>query len=90
MRRTYGDDLKSKGRSDQREIDDVVPIFELLYIDYTQRRRAHRYIGGLPIGLSEGIAFTMLEAILAGPGYDPTSVYTRRSTCKMYSHAATR
>ncbi|MFI9633656.1 hypothetical protein ACIHAX_13270 [Nocardia sp. NPDC051929] len=91
MRRTYGDDdLNSKGRSDQRETDDVRSIFDLLYIVYTQRRRAHRYSGGVPIGLSEDIAFTMLEAILAEPGYDPTSVYTRRSTCKMCSHAATR
>jgi len=49
---------------------DVVSIFDLLYTEYTRRRRAHPHIGwGRTEWPSEDIALTMLEGLLAEPGY---------------------
>ncbi|MBF6301588.1 AAA family ATPase [Nocardia amamiensis] len=49
---------------------DVVSIFDLLYTDYRQRRRAHPRIGwGRTEWPSEDIALTMLEGVLAEPRY---------------------
>ncbi|MEV0030441.1 AAA domain-containing protein [Nocardia sp. NPDC050793] len=49
---------------------DVVSIFDLLYTDYTERRRAHSHIGwGRTQWPSEDIVLTMLEGVLAEPGY---------------------
>ncbi|WP_280316139.1 AAA domain-containing protein [Nocardia abscessus] len=49
---------------------DVVSIFDLLYTDYTQRRRAHPHIrwGSTDVP-SEDIALTMLDEVLAEPRY---------------------
>lgn len=49
---------------------DVVSIFDLLYTDYTQRRRGHPPIGrGRTAWPSENIALTMLKEVLAEPRY---------------------
>ncbi|MGV9545692.1 AAA domain-containing protein [Nocardia beijingensis] len=49
---------------------DVVSIFDLLYTDYTRRRRAHPHIGwGRTRWPSEDIALTMVEGVLAEPRY---------------------
>ncbi|MFC3966175.1 AAA domain-containing protein [Nocardia jiangsuensis] len=55
---------------------DVVSIFDLLYTDYEQRRRVHPHIGwGRTEWPSEDIALTMLEEVLAEPGYDHLAIH---------------
>jgi hypothetical protein len=55
---------------------DVVSIFDLLYTDYTQRRHAHPHIRwGRTQWPSEDIALTMLEGVLADPGYDHLGIH---------------
>ncbi|WP_433523893.1 AAA domain-containing protein [Nocardia pseudovaccinii] len=55
---------------------DVVSIFDLLYIDYTERRRKHTYIRwGRTEWDSEDIALTMLEGVLAEPDYGHLAIH---------------
>lgn len=55
---------------------EVVSIFDLLYTEYTQRRRAHPHIGwGRTDWDSEDIALTMLEGVLAEPGHDHLAIH---------------
>ncbi|WP_329414600.1 AAA domain-containing protein [Nocardia vinacea] len=55
---------------------DVVSIFDLLYTEYTQRRRAHPHIGwGRTEWPSEDIALTMLEGVLAEPSYGHLAIH---------------
>ncbi|WP_280454411.1 AAA domain-containing protein [Nocardia brasiliensis] len=55
---------------------DVVSIFDLLYLDYTERRRKHSYIqwGRTDVD-SEDIALAMLEGVLAEPGHGHLAVH---------------
>ncbi|MEU5409619.1 AAA domain-containing protein [Nocardia asteroides] len=55
---------------------EVASIFDLLYTDYTARRRRHPLIGwGRTEWPSEDIALTMLETVLARPGYHHLAVH---------------
>lgn len=55
---------------------DVVSIFDLLYTEYEQRRRAHPQIGwGRTEWPSEDIALTMLEGVLAEDNYSHLGIH---------------
>ncbi|QIS22782.1 AAA domain-containing protein [Nocardia terpenica] len=55
---------------------DVVSIFDLLYTEYTERRRQHPHIGwGRTEWPSEDIALTMLEGVLAEPGHGHLAIH---------------
>ncbi|WP_155980894.1 DUF2726 domain-containing protein [Nocardia sp. CNY236] len=66
-------------------------IFDLLYTDYTHRRRTHPRIGwGRTEWESEDIALAMLEAILAEPGRGHLGIHRQVYLRNMFLHNRNR